>query len=139
MTTTLATMIADKLKDYDFEADLAKCRNLSGLCVVIAYDIVGNRLNMSTELMDHVSAKLRFQIMPQWPEFSGEEFYPIRCPNMHLRRALDSTFSGETTAEWAYNNLPRYDGEYGAARLRLKDWLIEYFYEHPYCLSVMEK
>lgn len=46
-----------------------------------------------------------------WPEHSGDWHYPVPCEGK--------------TAEAAYLTLPLWEGEYGAARLRLLDYLIE--------------
>ena len=46
-----------------------------------------------------------------WPEYSGNWHYPVPCEGK--------------TAEAAYLGLPLWEGEYGAARLRLLDYLIE--------------
>lgn len=46
-----------------------------------------------------------------WPEYSGDEVYPVPCEGMPPRSA--------------YLTLPKWEGEYGAARMRLLNYLIE--------------
>ena len=46
-----------------------------------------------------------------WPEYSGNWHYPVPCEGK--------------TAEAAYLTLPLWEGEYGAARLRLLCYLID--------------
>ena len=46
-----------------------------------------------------------------WPEFSGNISFPVPCE--------------DRTPQVAYISLPHWEGEYGAARLRLLDYLIE--------------
>lgn len=50
-----------------------------------------------------------------WPEYSGEPFFPVPCAHYDPGTAYD---------EMRYT-LPKWQGEYGAARLRLLDYLIE--------------
>ena len=55
-------------------------------------------------------------LFKQWPEFSGSRFYPVPHPTMRPGAAF-------TEAE-SQRNLWSSDQPYGAARLRLLDWLI---------------
>ncbi len=51
----------------------------------------------------------------EWPEFSGHPDYPVPLAGW--------------SPEAAYYNFPSWEGEYGAARMRLLDFLIGYFEE----------
>lgn len=56
-----------------------------------------------------------YALMTGWPEFSGDEAYPVPSytPGHNPAKAYWAASSGD---KWA--------GEYGAARLRLLDWCI---------------
>jgi len=49
-----------------------------------------------------------------WPKFSGSRMFPVPSP---IR---------SRTAEWAYENLPKYTGEYGALRKELSQFMSDY-------------
>lgn len=132
---TLATQIADELKTFDFSFDSTD----SGLCSIITEHIAPKYLITCVSARIGIQTILNTEIMPEWPEFSGNWIFPIRCPDKYLPRAHNNLNSFDSVEEWAYYILPRYSGEYGEARLRLKDWLIEYFYKYPDCLSKVEK
>ena len=55
-------------------------------------------------------------LFKQWPEFSGSEFYPVPHPTMRPNAAF-------TEAD-IQQNMWDSDQPYGAARIRLLDWLI---------------
>ncbi len=57
-------------------------------------------------------------LFTRWPEFSGNSNYPIRWPGDPAGRGQ------RQAAEDAYYRFPRWTGEYGAARLRLLDFII---------------
>ena len=54
-------------------------------------------------------------LMEQWPEFSGDRAYPVPHPSERPDMAFDLTSAED---KWNPGNA------YGAARLRLLDWLI---------------
>lgn len=69
-----------------------------------------------------------------WPEFSGSTMYPVPGPEEYREEAAvfcwaDEEEEGwaddEALAEYAYENLDRWFGEYGDTRLRLLDFMIE--------------
>ncbi len=60
-------------------------------------------------------------IMRCWPEFSGRMLYPVPAPKVHS----GIVYVQGKDEGWAYNNLPRYTGKYGASRIRLLDYVIE--------------
>lgn len=51
------------------------------------------------------------ELAKDWYEFSGDPAFPVPCKT--------------SSAIQAYYALPHWEGEYGAARLRLLDYLIE--------------
>ena len=59
--------------------------------------------------------ELLSDLMEQWPEFSGARTYPVPHPNEKPDRAFDLAPTGDM---WSP------ESAYGAARLRLLDWLI---------------
>lgn len=72
-------------------------RRYAGICGVLS-SIPGNA---------HVQA-----LMLEWPEHSGVEDYPVPHPELEAQEAYERTWD-----VW--------EGEYGAARLRLCAWLVE--------------
>ena len=54
------------------------------------------------------------QLATLWPKFSGSRMFPVPSP---IR---------SRTAEWAYENLPKYTGEYGALRKELSQFMSDY-------------
>lgn len=54
-------------------------------------------------------------LMAEWPEFSGDPSYPVPHPDESPKRAFDHASTGDM---WNPGSA------YGAARLRLLDWLI---------------
>lgn len=71
-----------------------------GICSTVAGHVAGD---------DYAILKLLFNY---WPEFSGDNRYPVPHPTMSPSEAFASAGN-----KWA--------GEYGEARLRLLDFLIE--------------
>lgn len=63
-----------------------------------------------TETLFAMQRKVR-ELAKGWPEYSGDEVYPVPCEGMPSRSA--------------YLTLPKWEGEYGAARMRLLNYLIE--------------
>ena len=55
-------------------------------------------------------------LMEEWPEFSGDHSYPVPHPSENPERAFDLA-----STEDMWNP----ESAYGAARLRLLDWLID--------------
>lgn len=49
-----------------------------------------------------------------WPKFSGSRMFPVPSP---IR---------SRTPQWAYENLPKYTGEYGALRKELSQFMSDY-------------
>jgi hypothetical protein len=85
-------------------ADL-KGRSYVGLC--------SNLLNQ-IPLDDHIPASMYKEVYSAWPEFSGDVQYPVPSP-LNVAPYI------------AYRNEPNmYSGEYGEARKRLLDFIIEY-------------
>ena len=58
---------------------------------------------------------LLLDLMEQWPEFSGDRAYPVPHPDKDPKMAFDLASPKEM---WSP------ESAYGAARLRLLDWLI---------------
>ena len=58
---------------------------------------------------------LLIDLMEEWPEFSGYRLYPVPHPDEKPDRAFDLAPTGDM---WSP------ESAYGAARLRLLDWLI---------------
>ena len=59
--------------------------------------------------------RLLKDLMEQWPEFSGDRAYPVPHPDKDPKMAFDLASPKEM---WSP------ESAYGAARLRLLDWLI---------------
>jgi hypothetical protein len=53
------------------------------------------------------------ELMRKWPEYSYDPDYPVPHPSGNFE-----------DPQYAYAVLPRWEGEYGAARLRLLDFMI---------------
>ena len=58
-----------------------------------------------------------YKIYPEWPKFSGDRNFPVPCPDGGDPefRFRDSQFLGDL-----------YDGEYGALRLELAQFIADY-------------
>lgn len=63
------------------------------------------------------------EAMTLWPEYSGDINYPVKSPNR---------WSSLLAAFHAYHEFNRWEGDYGAARFRLLDYLIEYYSKSPW-------
>lgn len=60
----------------------------------------------------------------KWPEYSGAQTFPVPAPKGYEPPVNRWSNSPHYVA---YISLPRWEGEYGAARQRLLDWLIVHF------------
>lgn len=88
-----------------------------GICT--AFDRTAVDAGITGKVLEDLEAKLAALFL-KWPEFSGNEKYPVPHPGR----------SGTGYASMAYMEFYRTDRwdpdhPYGAARLRLLDWLIE--------------
>lgn len=81
------------------------------------HDSAGICNNVTSALLaedDEIFFKLQEQVCELakgWPEYSGDPVFPVPCKGL--------------SPKVAYLSLPRWEGEYGAARMRLLDYLIE--------------
>lgn len=75
------------------------------------YGICDNLTNVSDGEWGCTDLKPYFRM---WPEFSGAESFPIKAPE-----------GTRVDASRAFDDLPLWEGEYGAARRRLLDFLID--------------
>lgn len=66
--------------------------------------------------------ELLMDLMEQWPEFSGARMYPVPHPSESPDKAFDLVSAEDM---WSP------EGYYGAARLRLLDWLIAHLEAEP--------
>lgn len=132
--TTLATRLADYLKSLDIDEILVERPYLGGICSLVkdSYEA----LNIPKELCELINTRLAEGgiIWTYYPNFSGSHMFPIPAP-VSLRCYLNVEEVAERSA-LAYQVLPKWTGEYGAARLEALQWLIEYLYTNPDCLSV---
>lgn len=82
-----------------------------------SHDSTGICSNITSALLaedDEIFFKLQEQVCELakgWPEYSGDPIFPVPCEGL--------------SPKVAYRSLPRWEGEYGAARMRLLDFLIE--------------
>ena len=91
------------IKAGDFDKRYGICMNLS------------NKVNSQVEESEHYDS---WQILKQafytWPKFSGDVQFPINDPY------------NEVSAYRAYDQLPKWVGEYGALRFELLDHVIDF-------------
>ena len=67
--------------------------------------------------------RLMRELAKEWPEYSGDPEYPVPAPALEIR-----PWRGRAhwSADYGYDHYEdKWVGEYGAARLRLLDFLIE--------------
>jgi hypothetical protein len=58
-------------------------------------------------------------VAQEWPEYSGEEEYPVPCTKPARVPKGD-----DCPARWAYGHLPKWKGSYGSARHRYIAFLL---------------
>lgn len=88
-----------------------------GICM--AFDRTAVDAGITGKVLEDLEAKLAALFL-KWPEYSGNEKYPVPSP-------LGLGTGKASLAYSSYHYLLRWDPShpYGAARLRLLDWLIE--------------
>ena len=58
------------------------------------------------------------KLSQKWPKWSGSLTYPVPIPENLVTSTVRTSY-------WAFCFLPKWEGEYGALRLELLDFLIE--------------
>lgn len=98
------------------KADVSIVQNKEhGICRAVKY-------NFGAECVDEVQLLLN-GIFVKWPEYSGNEYYPVPDPDWD-----DDLYSEHDAAERAYDNASSetlWHGPYGEARMRLLDFIIQ--------------
>jgi hypothetical protein len=79
------------------------------------------RLLLSYDTEQEVATAVN-KIFERWPESDGRIGYPVPAPKDYVQPSNE--IYGYDPRISAYYNLPKYTGEYGAARLRLLDFII---------------
>lgn len=131
MSDTMAIRIADALETLDLDTAIEVNPNMYGICGLIS-DMLDN-CDVPDALNILAIDRLSF-IFTKYPKYSGNRRYPIPAPNTVFSAEI---YKGEN-ASWAFNNLPRWSGEYGKLRMEALDWLIDYLRANPTCLSIDE-
>ena len=60
-------------------------------------------------------------IVQTWPEYSGGKHHPVKAPRDYEHGNVDNK---RMLAVFAYDFMHKWQGEYGASRIRLAKWLI---------------
>lgn len=106
--TTELEKVIDLLESWA-DGQILPASDLNGIC----YNLFLHDSRVVWEGLVSIAAE-------SWPEFSGNRFYPVAHPDLLPESAY--------TAKW---DVPKWTGEYGAARRRLCQHVANWIRAHP--------